>query len=149
MKPNKIKIYLILFLISWGCMQKTVPELDEWVEGIFQPRMVREYRVSGKRDGATTRVSITYVLASGERVQLELEVVYNPIPVLRSGYWSIDGIKSGAVEAESLTFLGGQGEGPSLGGRFLLKNRFSTEEDHATYRFRAVVPLGPVNKPNW
>ena len=87
---------------------------------------------------------IKILLENGERVELELEVVYNTTPILRSGFWHVDGkhYGSGNVLAKSLKFLGGQGEAPSIGGRFELK------EDSRS-RFRVVVPLRPVNKQNW
>lgn len=140
-------MFWILFLMLGGCTHNDEPMLDEWVNGVYQLRTVSEYQVSGKRDGARTQVSIIFELGSGERLQLELEVVYNPTPVLRSGHWSIEGRQagSGVVKAESLTFLGGQGEGPSLGGRFQLYENSPAGRP----RFRAVVPLRPVNKPNW
>ena len=102
------------------------------------------YEVNGMRDGSTTQVFIIFFLENGERVQLDLEIVYNPTPILRSGYWHVDGKQSGSgnVQAKSIRFLGGQGDSPSLGGRFELK------EDSRS-RFRVVVPLRPVNKQNW
>ena len=77
-------------------------------------------------------------------MQLDLKVLYNPTPILRSGFWRVDGkhYGSGKVLAKSLKFLGGQGEAPSIGGRFEL------QEDSQS-RFRIVVPLRPVNQPIW
>ena len=147
LKPYNIVINLLwvfIILLSGGCTNNDEPLLDELVNGVYESRIVTNYQVNGMRDGATTKVSIKFVLENGERVQLDLEVVYNPTPILRSGYWRLDGKKfaSGNVHAKSLKFLGGQGEGPSLGGRFEL-------EDASQSRFRVVVPLRPVNKPNW
>tara|TARA_Y100000590_G_scaffold120426_1_gene137896 strand:- start:260 stop:607 length:348 start_codon:yes stop_codon:yes gene_type:complete len=114
------------------------------VNDLYQPRTVTNYQVSGKRDGATTQVFIIFQLENDERLQLELEITYNPVPVLRSGHWKIDGKESnsGNVQAKSLKILGGQGEGPSLGGRFQL-------EDNLQPRFRVFIPLRPINKPKW
>ncbi len=139
--------FWLLFLLLGGCAHNDEPMLEEWVDGIYQSHTVTEYKVSGKRDGATTQVSIIFDLEGRERLKLELTVVYNPTPVLSSGHWSIDGSQtsSGVVKAESLTFLGGQGEGPSLGGRFQLYENSLADSP----RFRVVVPLRPVNKPNW
>ena len=147
LKPYNIVINLLwvfIILLSGGCTNNDEPLLDELVNGVFKSRTVTNYQVNGMRDGATTKVSIKFVLENGERVQLELEVVYNPTPILRSGYWRLDGKQSasGHVQAKSLRFLGGQGESPSLGGRFEL------EEDSQS-RFRVVVPLRPINKLNW
>ena len=114
------------------------------VNDLYQPRTVTNYQVSGKRDGATTQVFIIFQLENDERLQLELEITYNPVPVLRSGHWKIDGKESssGNVHAKSLKFLGGQGEGPSVGGQFQLEDNFQP-------RFRVFIPLRPINKPKW
>ena len=146
-KPCNIVIstlWVFIILLSGGCTNNDEPLLDELVNGVFKSRTVTNYQVNGMRDGATTQVSVKFVLKNGERVQLELEVVYNPTPVLRSGFWRLDGKLSGSgnVKAKSMKFLGGQGEGPSLGGRFEL-------EEGSQSRFRVVVPLRPINKPNW
>ena len=137
-------VWVFLFLLFGGCANNDEPGLDEFVNDLYQPRTVTNYQVSGKRDGATTQVFIIYQLENDERLQLELEITYNPVPVLRSGYWKIDGkdSSSGNVQAKSLKFLGGQGDWPSVGGRFQLENNFQP-------RFRAFVPLRPINKPEW
>ena len=146
-KPYHIVINLLwvfIILLSGGCTNNDEPLFDELVNGVYESRTVTNYQVNGMRDGATTQVSIKFVLENGEQVQLKLEVVYNPTPILRSGFWRLDGKQSGSgnVKAKSIKFLGGQGEGPSLGGRFEL-------EEGSRSRFRVVVPLRPVNKPNW
>ena len=137
-------LWVFIIQLSGGCTNNDEPLLDELVNGVYESRIVTNYQVNGMRDGATTKVSIKFVLENGERVQLELEVVYNPRPILRSGFWRLDGKQSGSgnVKAKSIKFLGGQGEAPSLGGRFEL-------EEGSRSRFRVVVPLRPVNKPNW
>ena len=143
---NKVisTIWVFIILLNGGCTNNNEPLLDELVNGVYKSRIVTNYEVNGMRDGATTQVFIKILLENGERVQLDLEIVYNPTPILRSGYWNIDGKQSGSgnVQAKSIRFLGGQGDSPSLGGRFELK------EDSRT-RFRVVVPLRPVNKQNW
>ena len=139
---STLRVFLILLFV--GCTNNDEPIFDEWVDGFYQSRTVTNYQVSGKLDGATTHVSIIFQLEYDERMQLELEVTYDPTPTLRSGHWRIDGKESGSgdVQAKSLKFLGGQGDGPSLGGRFQL-------EDNSQLRFRVVIPLRPINKPKW
>ncbi|SVA94186.1 uncharacterized protein METZ01_LOCUS147040, partial [marine metagenome] len=144
-KPcNKVinTLWVFILLLNGGCANNDEPLLDELVNGVYKSRTVTNYQVNGMRDGATTQVSVKFVLENGERVQLELEVVYNPTPVLRSGFWRLDGNLSGSgnVKAKSMKFLGGQGEGPSLGGRFEL-------EEGSQSRFHVVVPLRPINNP--
>ena len=137
-------LWVFIIQLSGGCTNNDEPLLDELVNGVFKSRTVTNYQVNGMRDGATTQVSIEFVLENGERVQLDLEVLYNPTPILRSGFWRLDGKQSGSgnVKSKSIKFLGGQGEAPSLGGRFEL-------EEGSQSRFRVVVPLRPINKPNW
>ena len=136
--------WVFLVLLFGGCANNDEPGLEELVNDLYEPRTVTNYQVSGKRDGATTQVFIIFQLENDERLQLELEITYNPVPVLQSGYWKINGKESssGNVQAKSLKFLGGQGEGPSLGGRFQL-------EDNSQPRFRVFIPLRPINKPKW
>ena len=137
-------IWVFLFLLFGGCANNDEPKLEEFVNDLYQPRTVTNYQVSGKRDGTTTQVFIIYQLENDERLQLELEITYNPVPVLRSGYWKIDGMESnsGNVQAKSLKFLGGQGDWPSVGGCFQLEDDFQP-------RFQAFIPLRPINKPEW
>ena len=136
--------WVFLVLLFGGCANNDEPGLDELVNDLYQPRIVTNYQVSGKRDGATTQVFIIFQLENNERLQLELEITYNPVPVLQSGYWKINGKESssGSVQAKSLKFLGGQGEGPSLGGQFQLEDNFQP-------RFRVFIPLSPIKKPKW
>jgi hypothetical protein len=135
---------LILVVLLGGCSGKSEPRLEVWEGGIYQPRALSGFEFTGERDGAATRVVAIFTLESGEQLRLALEVTYDPTPALGAGVWRIDGPRSGGGEAkaESLKFLGGQGEGPSLGGRFRL------EEDGKT-RFRVVLPLRPVERSNW
>ena len=136
--------FLALLALLGGCSDEAEPRLEVWEDGIYQPRTLSAYEITGKRDGATTRAVATLTLESGDRLQLELVMVYDPTPALRSGHWSLDGTQAGAgeVRAESVRFLGGQGEGPSLGGRFRL-------DENGRTRFRVVLPLRPVGQTNW
>ena len=136
--------FLALLALLGGCSDRSEPRLEIWEDGVYQTRALSAYEITGKRDGATTRVVAILTLESGERLQLELVVVYDPTPALGSGHWSLDGTQTGAgeVRAESVRFLGGQGEGPSLGGRFRL-------DENGSPRFRVVLPLRPVSQPNW
>ena len=118
--------------------------MEVWTDGAYLSAVVDSYEISGKRDGAVTRVSAELKLATGERLRLELEVRYDPQPVLGAARWTLDDNQgaAGDVRTESLKFLGGQGEGPSFGGRFRL-------EENGTPRFRVVLPLRPVDQPEW
>ncbi len=135
---------LVLLVLFGGCSGGNEPRLEVWEDGTYQPRAVSAYEMTGKRDGATTRAVAVLTLESGDRLRLELEVVYDPTPALGSGHWSIEGTQTGAgeVRAESVRFVGGQAEGPSLGGRFRL-------DENGSPRFRVVLPLRPVSQPKW
>jgi len=130
----------ILFLLA-GCFGESEPGVEEWTDGAYRPLEVTAYEVDGQRDGAATRAVATFTLASGGRLRLELEVAYNPQVVLRAGHWRIEGARpdSGVVHAESMKFLGGQNQGPSLGGRFRL-------DRNGGPRFRVILPLRPLNQ---
>lgn len=140
----RIPFVLLLPLLLLGGCGTSEPGLEEWTEGAYRSLEISAYEVDGKRDGATTRAVAALTLASGARLLLELEVAYNPAPTLHEGRWRIDGARpdSGEVHAESMKFLGGQGEGPSLGGRFRLDRA-------AQPRFRVVLPLRPLSQPTW
>ena len=131
-------------VLTGGCSGRAEPEVEVWEDGVYHPAVVDTYEISGKRDGAVTRVSVDLKLETGERLRLELEVRYDPQPVLGTARWMLDENRgaAGEVITESLKFLGGQGEGPSLGGRFRL-------EEKGSPRFRVVLPLRPVDQPQW
>ena len=131
-------------MLLGGCSSTTEPKVEEWVDGVYQMRRVRVYDIAGKRDGGTTRAVATIILESGEQLVRELKVDYDPIPVLGEGYWRLEGthVDSGTVHAESMKFLGGQSEGPSIGGRFRL-------DGNGQPRFRVVLPLRPIEESKW
>ena len=133
-----------LQVYSGGCTGKSEPRVEVWTDGAYLSAVVDTYEISGKRDGAATKVSAELTLDSGERIRMELEVTYDPQPVLGAARWTLgeDQAGSGTVITESLKFLGGQGEGPSFGGRFRL-------EENGDPRFRVVLPLRPVDQHEW
>jgi hypothetical protein len=133
-----------VLVLSAGCSGNAEPQLGVWKDGVFQSAVINTYEITGKRDGAVTRVLAELTLKSGEKIRMELEISYDPKPVLLSARWAIDGSKAGSGEvfAESLRFLGGQGEGPSVGGRFRL-------DENGDPRFRVVLPSQLVDQPKW
>ena len=142
---NVQKILLIISVVHCvGCVNNDKPKFEELVDGLFVPRIITNYSTYGVRDGALTQAYITYDFEDYKSIQLKLEVTYNPTPILSSGYWKIlDGDSIlGDIRANSLKFLGGQAEAPSLGGTFELNENFQT-------RFKVIVPLRPINKLEW
>ena len=137
-------LLIALQVYSGGCSGKSEPKVELWEDGNYRSIEIETYKIAGKRDGAVTRVSAGFTLETGEQLQVELEVRYDPQPELGASRWMLggNGAGEGKVTVESLKFLGGQGEGPSLGGRFRL-------EENGSLRFRVTLPLRPVDQPRW
>jgi hypothetical protein len=125
--------------LTVGCAANDEPGVEVFENGAYHARVVRAYEISGARDGATTRVTGVFTLDYGDRIRVELEISYNPTPVLASGRWTREGdtTEQGEAREESLKFLGGQGAKPSVGGRFRL-------ESNGAPRFRVTMPTRPV-----
>lgn len=131
-------------LVAPGCGGTSEPRLEEWTGSTFRALAFNRYTVDGKRDGATTTATAAFTLDDGGKLTLEFEVVYNPTPSLGECRWRLDGPStgSGTMVAERLRFLGGQGEGPSFGGRFRLV-------ENGEPRFLAHLPVRPVEPADW
>lgn len=139
---KKCAVLLVLALLV-GCGGNET-KLEEWVDGAWRARAFRSYAIDGKRDGERTRATAVFVLDSGRELRLHFVVGYNPTPVLARGDWSLAGAdyQTTSITALALKFTGGQGEGPSLGGRFVL-------DADGQNRFRVELPMLPVEKPQW
>lgn len=99
--------------------------------------------VKGERDGAMSRAKFHFGGGSAE-LHVDLLVAYDPQPSLAEGSWTYrgpTGTGEGPVRAESVRFVGGQGEGISVGGVYLLL------EDGRS-RFRVSLPLTSI-APAW
>ena len=144
--PKLIGLFLWalgLTLLAAGCAPGS-PSLErfegsEWIE--VGPVVVES--MSGQRDGADVRA--TGVFSHGEdRMTLSLEFVLGPPARFVRGRHSsrIAGqfIES-PVSSESVTFLGGQSDAPSIGGVFLFEN----PRDGSRYRLR--FPPTLMNSP--
>ncbi len=139
-----IPLALLPLVLAGGCARTDKPRVEVWTNGAYQPVPTLDYTISGQRHGAQTTARAVFTLEHGEHLRMDLEIVYNPTPALASSRWEFDGAGggSGEAQAESLKFLGGQGEGPSLGGRFRL-------DENGSPRFRVVLPPRPVETPKW
>jgi hypothetical protein len=125
-----------------GCANRNEATVDTWDNGAYHPVVFKAFEIAGEREGATTAATAVFTFKDGARLQVDLQVAYNPTPVLASGRWQLDGpfAGEGDVRAESIKFLGGQGEAPSLGGRFILSK-------NGTPRFRVFIPSRPLPHP--
>jgi hypothetical protein len=149
LRPQEKSVIRLQFAVAaallvhlWGCSARNEPQLEIWQDGAFVPVVVRSYEIGGKRSGATTRAVAVVTTDENERLELTLEISYDPTPVLSQGSWSSSTEGGGEVHAESVEFTGGQGEGPSVGGVFVLKQQDAP-------RFRLKLPLRPVSTPQW
>ncbi|MDH4036247.1 MAG: hypothetical protein OEX18_00325 [Candidatus Krumholzibacteria bacterium] len=127
-----------VLVVAAGCADTKSPRVEEWRDGAWKALTTSDYQISGKRDGAQTSAMAVFTLQDGRKLRVELSVVYNPTPSLAAGHWQM-GDAGGEVVAESIKFLGGQGEGPSLGGRLRLEWKGSP-------RFLATLPLRPLEQ---
>ena len=137
--------YLLpLLLTAAACGGPREPTVEAWLDSAWTPVVVNTYAIAGKRDGQRTEAVARFGLQDGAQLQVEMEVSYNPQPVLSAGHWTYTGETSdaGTVIERSMKFTGGQGEGPSLGGSFRLDHQGQP-------RFRVVLPLRPISQPKW
>ncbi len=137
-------ITVLLVCLQFGCGGDAEPKIEAWQNEAFLPITVSDYQTEGKRDGATTVVLAKFNLDSGDRLELTLELFYDPTPVLAAGRWSMQGNQpaSGDVFAEHLRFTGGQGDGISVGGRFRL-------EERGVMRYRVELPMRTIGRESW
>jgi hypothetical protein len=106
-------------LLISACGTSADLEVERATADGYETLLVETWSIDGQRDGARTRALVTMTLNDGRELQLELVLAYDPAPVLAEGNWSSDG-SGGTVLAEAVRFVGGQGDGPSIGGLYLM-----------------------------
>lgn len=92
-----------------------------------------EVVASGHRDGYRTEATFQVVRPDARPISVTLTVAVDPTAHLVVGRWQEPGRGGGTVTPIHLDFLGGQGEGVSVGGRYLLK-------DDGGPRYRVTLP---------
>ena len=116
-----------------GCAGEDAPRIERLDTAAATPVTIMSWSIQGQRDGASTRAATIWDLAGGEQLHVEMVFAYDPNPVLAEGRW-LSSSGGGTLQAEAVRFVGGQGEGPSVGGRFLLV-------DDGIPRYRLHLPL--------
>ena len=124
-------VVVLLVVLGAGCASEVPVERLEGDAATATGYALAD--VSGARDGAQTTARFVFEEPGAEDLILEVTLGYDPQPVLVAGSWS-RGATRGTVHAETVRFVGGQGQGPSVGGTYRL-------ERDSVARFRVHVPL--------
>lgn len=133
-----------LCLALGSCAHRGKPPLED-LSGRRSLSLFNIQSVHGVRDGDKLVVQVL-VSDSSSLLNVDLHFAIGSPTTLQSGAWSWslpNGLIQGTVAARSITFLGGQDDGPSIGGVFDL-----IAPTYPTYRLnlpltvlpRAIVP---------
>jgi hypothetical protein len=126
-------------LLICACDTNADPTVERVTTDGYESLTVESWSIEGQRDGARTRALVSLTLGDGRQLRLELVLAYDPAPVLAEGNWSSGGA-GGTIQAEAVRFVGGQGDGPSVGGRYLML-------ENGESRFRVNLPLSRIAIP--
>ena len=126
-------------LLISACGTNANPTVERATANGYESLTVESWSIGGQRDGARTRALVDLTLGDGREMRLELVLAYDPAPVLAEGSWASGG-SGGTVLAESVRFVGGQGDGPSVGGLYLMV-------EDGEPRFRVNLPLSRIVTP--
>ena len=134
---------LLALLVACGGER---PLLERFQEGAWQPEPFQIVSLTGSRDGTEVFFSLELEAEGDRRLVLEGTVEVDPQARLVTGHWVEEGesgASSGSLSASAVSFLGGQGGRPSLGGRFTL-----SASGAPLYRVNLpITPLAPRGKP--
>jgi hypothetical protein len=139
---NRFALGLMCLLLacSVGCGSRSIAAVEnvggngEDVSGFVLKSL------KGTRDGETLEVQAVYGDRATRTLLVNLRFDVRPPARLTSGTWKGLG-GEGAVEQRSVTFLGGQTAGPSIGGRFDLMS-----PDHRAL-YRITLPVQELKQP--
>ena len=102
--------------------------------------------MTGSRDGTEVFFWLELEAEGGRRLVLEGTVEVDPQARLVTGHWAEEGgsgARSGSVSASAVSFSGGQGGRPGLGGRFTL-----SASGTPLYRVNLpIISLAPRGEP--
>jgi hypothetical protein len=126
-------ILILPWLVQWsvqGCSTREAA-VEEAADGGWRATPYELVSAAGKRDGYVTNAVFTFRDPGHGTLTLQLEISVDPQAKLESGRWTREDGRTttaGGVVALDVRFLGGQGEGVSAGGKYLLvegeKERF-------------------------
>ncbi|MGD2062130.1 MAG: hypothetical protein PVF51_00965 [Nitrospirota bacterium] len=125
----------LLVAVTLGCRSSGVTVEERSGEG-WRPVAYRLASMESRRDGYLTASTFRLIGGDGAELRLVLNVAVNPTARLESGTWSASsrsGEVAGDVMPIQVEFLGGQGSGASVGGRFLL-------QEGGKARYRVYLP---------
>lgn len=130
----RVAIGMLVFLLLVGCGSDAPVERLDGDAPTTTAYTLAE--ATGDRDGAQTSARFVFTASGEDDLVLDVVLGYDPQPTLVSGSWH-RGAVAGDVRSEGVRFVGGQGEGPSVGGTYRL-------EDASGPRFRVTLPLTRV-----
>jgi len=119
-------------MVLLGC-HRGGARLEVHAEGGWEERTVVEVVASGHRDGYRTEATFQVVRPDARPITVILTIAVDPTAHLVGGRWQEPGRGGGTVSLLQMDFLGGQGEGVSVGGRYLL-------EDDSGPHYRVTLP---------
>ena len=137
----RVLLGAFICLIGAGCVNSEY--LFERIENgrsILLP--LKLGHVYGVREGDSVSAEIEFT-DGHDSAQMSIALRLRPQAEFTSGTYraSVGGNTSaGTVESESLTFLGGQGGSPSLGGLFVFK------DTQGRPAYRVQIPLTPISR---
>jgi hypothetical protein len=132
---GSLVVALAALLLVSGCRDAGVTVEQRTGEG-WQPMSYRLASVESLRDGYVTESQFRLVDDHAGELFLVLRVAVDPTARLEGGRWTRTAggeMEDGAVVPIQVEFLGGQGSGASVGGRFLL-------QEAGTPRYRVQLP---------
>jgi len=124
---------LLALAVLLGC-QRGGARLEVHTQAGWQEKPVVEVVASGKRDGYRTEATFRVVRPDARPIIVTLTLAVDPTAHLIGGHWEEPGLGGGTVTPLHLDFLGGQGEGVSVGGRYRL-------EGDGGPRYRVTLPV--------
>jgi hypothetical protein len=137
-------LLILIVALSANCTRPVEARVEK-IEGSMQRVLPdRMQSLTGVRDGDVLKARLAFASDGSELVMDMLFRIGVPTRLETGRYrWQRkEGTIEGPVEAESVTFLGGQSDGPSLGGDFLLLS------SNGVRLYKVIVPTTIVSKPS-